>query len=92
ALKALELRLVSAKAVCPPLSAFPSLLSLTLYRLDGLPVQISSLSHCSFLTSLSLWHLTNPLLSSLSSSSPSLPALQSFTLTSASVTTSLASL
>ncbi|CAI5928746.1 unnamed protein product [Closterium sp. NIES-65] len=92
ALKALELRLVSAKAVCPPLSAFPSLLSLTLYRLDGLPVQISSLSHCSFLTSLSLWHLTDPLLSSLSSSSPSLPALQSFTLTSASVTTSLGSL
>ncbi|CAI5480077.1 unnamed protein product [Closterium sp. Yama58-4] len=92
ALKSLELRLVSAKAVCSPLSAFPSLLSLTLYRLDGLPVQISSLSHCSSLTSLSLWHLTDPLLSSLSSSSSSLPSLQSFTLTSASVRTSLGSL
>ncbi|CAI5488697.1 unnamed protein product [Closterium sp. Naga37s-1] len=93
ALKALELRLVSAAAVGPPLSAFPSLLSLTLYRLDGLPAQISSVSLCSSLTSLSLWHLTDSLLSSLSSSSSSsLPALQSFTLTSASVRTSLASL
>ncbi|CAI5461554.1 unnamed protein product [Closterium sp. Yama58-4] len=92
ALKSLELRLVSAKAVCPPLSAFPSLLSLTLYRLDGLPVQIASLSRCSSLTSLSLWHLTDPLLSSLSSSSSSLPALQSLTLTSASVRASLGSL